>query len=79
MKEESEEFYIRKQDESWLWHRRLGHLKFDHIIKLSKKRAVRDVPTIKKPQKTIYKSRQIGKQTQTSFKFKDKLSSSKPL
>jgi hypothetical protein len=30
--EEEEECNLRKYDESWLWHRRLGHLNFDHII-----------------------------------------------
>ena len=34
LKEEQEECHLRKYDESWLWHRRLGHLSFDHIIKL---------------------------------------------
>lgn len=54
LKEESEERYINKQGESWLWHRRLGQLNFDHIIKLSRKREVRDLPTIKKPQNTLF-------------------------
>ena len=79
LKQENEEWYISKQDESWLWHRRLGHLNFDHIIKLCKKREVRDLPTIKKPQNTTFKSCQMGKQTRASFKVKDKLSSSNAL
>lgn len=62
LKKESEECYISKQDESWLWHRRLGHLNFDHIIRISKKRGIRDLSTIKKPQNTICKSCQMGKQ-----------------
>ncbi len=36
LKEEREECYLSKYDESWLWHRRLGHLHFDHIIKPSR-------------------------------------------
>jgi hypothetical protein len=36
LKEEKEECHLRKYDESWLWHRRLHHLNFDHIIKLHK-------------------------------------------
>lgn len=68
-----------KKYESWLWHMRLGHLNFDNIIKLNNKREVRDIPTIKKPRNTIYKLCQMGKQTQTSFKVKDKLSSHNPL
>ena len=34
LKEEKEECHLSKYDESWLWHRRLGHLSFDHLIKL---------------------------------------------
>jgi hypothetical protein len=36
MKEYRKECHLRKHDESWLWHRRLGHLKFEHLIKLKK-------------------------------------------
>jgi hypothetical protein len=36
LKENREECHLRKHDESWLWHRRLGHLNFDHLIKLKK-------------------------------------------
>ena len=79
MKDESEGRYIRKIDESWLWHRRLGHLNFDHIIKLSKKKAVRDFNATKKPKNTICKSCQMGQKTCTSFKAKDQLSTNKPL
>lgn len=43
LKEENEECYINKQDESWLWNMILRHLNFDHIIKLSKKKAFRDL------------------------------------
>jgi len=46
---------------------------------LVKKRVVRDLPKITIPQNHICKSCQMGKRTQNSFKFKDKLSSSKPL
>ena len=79
MKEENESCYLSKLEESWLWNRRLGHLNFDHIISLSKKNVVRDMPVIKKPSNTICKSYQLGKQTRTSFKTKEKLSTSIPL
>jgi hypothetical protein len=32
--EEQGECNLSKYDESWLWHRQLGHLNFDHLIKL---------------------------------------------
>ena len=47
VKEEDEACHLRKLEESWLWHKRLGHLSFDHIIRLSKKKAVRDMLEIK--------------------------------
>jgi hypothetical protein len=41
LKENREECHLRKHDESWLWHRRLGHLNFDHLIKLRNLEAVK--------------------------------------
>jgi hypothetical protein len=35
LKEDKEKCHLRNFDESWLWQRRLGHLNFDHIIKLN--------------------------------------------
>ena len=61
VKEEDEACHLRKLEDSWLWHRRLGHLNFNHIIRLSKKKAVRDMPKIKRPSNTICKSYQLGK------------------
>ena len=49
LKEEKEECHLSKYDESWLWHRRLGHLNFDHIIKLKNSGALKDIPNISKP------------------------------
>ena len=38
LKEEREECHLSKYYESWLWHRRLGYLHFDHLIKLRNRR-----------------------------------------
>jgi hypothetical protein len=46
---------LRKYDESWLWHRRLGHLNFDHIIKLKNNGAVKDLLKISKPYDSVCK------------------------
>jgi hypothetical protein len=71
LKEEvQEECNLSKYDESWLWHRRLGHLNFDHIIKLKNNGAVKDLPKISKPYDSVCKSCQIGKLTRTQFKSK---------
>jgi hypothetical protein len=32
LKKDREECHKRKHDEIWLWHRRLGHINFDHLI-----------------------------------------------
>jgi hypothetical protein len=41
LKEEKEEYHLRKYVESWLWHKILGHLNFDHTIKLRNNRVVK--------------------------------------
>ena len=47
--ENEEHCYMSMIDEIWLWHRRLQHLNFDNIVKVSKKEDVRDSPKIVKP------------------------------
>jgi hypothetical protein len=32
---------LGKEDESWLWHRRMGHIHFDNLVKFIKREAVR--------------------------------------
>jgi hypothetical protein len=65
-------------DQSWLWHRRMGHLHFDNLVKISKRQVVRDMPPIIKPSDPICKHCQHGKQTRVTFKTKEH-STSKPL
>ena len=57
----SERCYLSKVDESWLWHRRLGHLHFDNLVKISKHNAVRNLPEINKPSNTVCEFCQQGK------------------
>ena len=35
--ENENQCHLSMVDENWLWHIRMGHLKFDNIVKLSKK------------------------------------------
>ena len=79
MKEDKEECHLSKYDESWLWHRRLGHLNFDHLIKLRNNAAVKDFPKISKPYDSVCKPRQMGKLTRTQFKSKRFTSTDKPI
>ena len=58
-------------DELWLWHRRMGHLKFENFMKVAKKVAVRDLPKFVKPLKSVCKHCQHGKQTKSRFKAKE--------
>jgi len=62
---------LGKEDEDWLWHKRLGHISFDNLVKICSKRAVRDIPSIRKPSSSICSSCQKGKLTRSTFKTKE--------
>eukprot|EP00253_Pinus_taeda_P018369 PITA_18369 len=76
--EGQQQCYLSKDDEHWLWHRRLGHLSFSQIRKACKYQAVRGLLDIKIPDNTICKSCQFGKKTRTNFPEKEG-SASRPL
>jgi hypothetical protein len=73
-----ERCFLGKDDESWLWHRIMGHINFDNIFKVSKKEAVREMLEISKPTNILCKHYLQGKQTKTKFKSKE-YSTKKPL
>ena len=66
--ENEEKCYMSMIDESWIWHRRMGHLNFDNLMKVSKKEAVMDLPKIVKPLNLVCKHCQHGKQTKDNIK-----------
>ena len=70
--------YMSQIDESWLWHKRMGNLSFDNLVKVSKKGVVRNLPRIIKPPNSVCRHCQHGKQTKASFKIKEH-TTSKPL
>jgi hypothetical protein len=74
----NEKCCLGKEDESWLWHKRMGHMNFDNLVKVSKREAVREMPQITKPTNTLCKHCQQGKQTKTRFKSKE-YSTTRPL
>jgi hypothetical protein len=37
----NEKCSLRKEDENWLWNRRMGHIHFDNLVKVSKREAIR--------------------------------------
>ena len=67
----NEKCCLRKEDESWLWHRRMGHMHCDNLVKVSKREAVKEMPQITKPTNTLCKHCQQGKKTKTRFKSKE--------
>jgi hypothetical protein len=79
LKEDKEKCHLRKFDASWLWHRRLGNLHFDHIVKLNNEGVVKYLPRISKPNNSVCESCQMGKMTHAQFKLKSFTSSEKPL
>ena len=68
--ENENQCYLSMVYESWLWNKRLGHLNFDNLVKISKKQVVRDFPKIVKALNSICNHCQHGKQTRASFKIK---------
>lgn len=65
-------------DESWLWHKILGHINFDNLVAVSKKGCVRNIPPIIKSVSTFCDECVKGKQTRVSFKIKEH-NTSRPL
>jgi hypothetical protein len=41
---ENEKCRLIKEDESWLWHRRMGHIHFDNLVNVNKREVVREMP-----------------------------------
>jgi hypothetical protein len=74
----NEKCCLGKEDESWLWHRIMGHMHFDNLVKVIKREEVIEMIQITKPTNTLCKHCQQGKQTKTRFKSKE-YSTKRPL
>jgi transposase InsO family protein len=74
----NEKCCLGKQDESWLWHKIMGHMHFDNLVKVSKRETVREIPQITKPTNILCKHCQQGKKTKTRFKSNE-YSTTRPL
>ena len=57
-------------DEIFL-HRKMGHLRFGNLVKISQKGAVRNLPKIIKPPNHVCGHYLHGKQMRTGFKIKE--------
>ena len=58
-------------DQSWLWHKRLGHVNMDLISQLNKNELVRGLPKINFQKGKVCEACQVGKQIKNSFKTKN--------
>jgi hypothetical protein len=67
----NEKCCLGEEDESWLWHKRMGHMHFDNLVKVNKREAVREISQITKPTNTLCKHCEQGKQTNARFKSKE--------
>ena len=54
---------LGKEDEIWIWHKRMGHIHFENIVNINKKKNIREIPE-------MAKHCQHGKQTKVEFKTK---------
>ena len=70
---------IAKNDQNWLWHKRLNHLNFKTINKLSSDNLVIGIPKLKFNKDKICAACQMGKQTKSSFKSKGSIQSNRYL
>ena len=66
--------FSNMHDESWLRHRRLGHVNMNLITQLSKNELVRGLPKIYFEKDKVCEACQMGKQIKTSFKNKNFIS-----
>ncbi|PKA49889.1 Retrovirus-related Pol polyprotein from transposon TNT 1-94 [Apostasia shenzhenica] len=70
---------MSKEEEAWLWHRRMTHSNMKLLSKLSKYDHVDGLPKVKYEKNKLCDACQEGKQTRCSHKAKELVSSSQPL
>lgn len=69
----------KANDISWLWHRKLGHASMDTISKLVKRDSVIGLPKLKFEKNKICEACQYGKQSRSSFKSINCVTTTRPL
>jgi len=70
---------LSRNDETWLWHRRLAHIHMHHLNRLESKELVIGLPKLKLERDRLCEVCQKGKQTKSSFKHINVVSTSRPL
>ena len=70
---------MSKEDDSWLWHRRIAHTHMDHLNKLVSKDLIIGLPKLKfEKKKKLCDACQKGKQERVFFKSKNVISINRP-
>jgi hypothetical protein len=44
----NEKCFLGKENEGWIWHRRMGHIHFDNLFKVNIKEFIIEIPQITK-------------------------------
>ena len=71
--------FHRKNDDPWLWHRRIAHINMEHLNKLISKDLVIGLPKLKFEKDRLCYACQKGKRVSVSFKPKNIVSTTQPL
>ena len=66
-------------EDFWLWHRRLGHVSFDHLSRINSKESVKGISYLKFEKDRICDACQLEKQTKSSFKIIKDIMTFRPL
>ena len=66
-------------DDSWLWHRKLGHISFDHLSRIYSKESVKGILYLKFEKNRICDACQLEKQIKSSFEPIKDIMTSTPL
>jgi len=70
---------LSRDDESWLWHRRLAHIHMHHLNRIASIDLIIGLPKLKFERNKLCKAYQKGKQTKSSFKSINVVSTTRPL
>lgn len=70
---------VVNNNDAWLWHKRIAHIHMEHLNKLVKHDLVIGLPKMKFVKDRLCDACQKGKQTKSSFKQKNVVSTTRPL
>ena len=67
-KQNRDQCFLSKDDDPWLWHRRIAHINMEHLNKIISKDFVIGLPKLKFKKDRLCDACQKGKQVRVSFK-----------